>query len=120
MTLHVHPLEAIWTATNVLALLVKVWLLREAIRDHRAVKLLNGAAREIATRGDIRRESIRIGVTLLLLSIVVPGLFIDRDITLTPAILALMAVPLVLLLQSALDLRERRLLTALIAKETRR
>ena len=119
MTLYVHPLEAAWVALNVATLLVTTVLLREARRDHEAVKALNGRTREIATRGDIRRESLRIAVNALLLSVVVPGLFVDRPVNLSPPVAALMAVPLVLLLSSFLDLRERRLLTALIAQETR-
>jgi hypothetical protein len=84
------------------------------------VKLLNGKAREIATLGHVRREVMRGLVQVLLLAVAVPSLFSDRDISLTPALAALMAVPVLLLLQSYLDARERRLLTLVVARETRR
>ena len=116
--LFIGPVEAVWVTTNLACLAITVFALIEAFRDYRVVKRLNGEAREIATKGDIRRESFRIVVNVLLLFFSLPSLLVDRHITLTPTLAGLMLVPVVLLGASALDLRERRRLSLLIARET--
>lgn len=102
-------LRAVWIAVNLVALGLTAYALFEAIRDYRVIKLLNGKAREIASRGDVRRESFRIIVNLLLLSLAVPVI---------PPLVVLMAVPVALLTASFFDLRERRRLISIIARET--
>ena len=117
---HVGALEAIYITINLACLGLTMFALSEAIHDYRAVKKLNGKAREIASRGDIRREGFRIVVNVLFLSIALPAALSDRETTLSHVVVVLMAVPLVLLASSYFDLRERRRLITLIARETAR
>lgn len=102
-------LRVVWIAVNLATLALTGYALFEAIGDYRVVKRLNGKARDIAAWGDIRRESFRIVVNLLLLSLAAPVI---------PPLVVLMAVPLVMLTSSFMDLRERRRLLHLIARET--
>lgn len=116
----VGPVELFWLAVNLMALALTVQALIEARHDRETVKRLNGRAREVAVAGDVRRAWERIVKVSLLLVVAVPGIFSDRDITLTPPIVALMLVPCIILLSAYRDSRERKLLTALVARETRR
>ena len=116
----VGPVELFWLGVNVLSLALTIQALIEARRDRETVKRLNGRAREVAVAGDVRRAWERIVKVSLLIAVVVPQLFSDREIVLTPTIVALMLVPCVILLSAYRDQRERKLLTALVARETRR
>jgi hypothetical protein len=117
MELHVDPIEGFWLAINLFALSVTIAALIDAVDNQRAVKLLNGHARELATEGTVRREALRVVVQVLLILVVIPGLMIDRPITLSGPIVALILVPVVLLVSSLLDARERRSLTVITAAE---
>jgi hypothetical protein len=111
LTLHVAPLEAFWLSINVAGVLLTLIALYDARSDVAAARLDKSErheARQAVAEGNVRREALRTVIHLLLLSIVLPGLFVDRPIMLTPPLVALCAVPVVLLIQSALDWRERR------------
>jgi hypothetical protein len=113
--LHVAPLEALWFAINAVALVLTGLALVDADRDVRVAKADDSPrheARQAVAQGNVRREILRLLVHALLISIVLPGLFIDRPITLTPALGALLLVPMVLLVQTALDVRERAAVAA--------
>ena len=119
MTIHVDPIEAVWLGINLVAFALTLWNLREAHRDHVAVRKANGHAREIAARGDFRREALRLVMLACLTSIALPGLTVDDGIVLTPSLVALFAVPLIIFIQSAYDARERRqLLEAVMRNES--
>jgi hypothetical protein len=110
VTFHVAPIEALWFAINAVALALTALALVDAWRDVRAARCDDSPrheARLAVAEGNVRREILRLLVHTLLISIVLPGLFIDRPITLTPALGALLLVPVVLLIQTALDVRER-------------
>jgi hypothetical protein len=113
----VEPLEAVYVVINLTAFLLTLSALVDARADSQAVKLLNGQARELAAAGNVRREALRIVVLLLLLSIVVPGLHVDREIPLSPLVVALMGIPLVLLASTVFDSKDRRAMTAVVAAD---
>ena len=117
MTFSVGPLEAIWIVLNLITFALTVSALVDARADREAVKLLNGHARELAASGIVRREWIRLAVQTLLLTVAIPGVFIERDIVLSVPIGALMVVPVLLLLSSFLDARDRKALTVLVAAD---
>lgn len=110
MTLHVDPLEALWFVVNGTTLVLTMLALFEARRDlavARTDATASHEARELTAAGNLRREALRVIVQVLLISIVIPGLFSDRPISLSPAILALILVPVVLLTSTVFDVRDR-------------
>jgi hypothetical protein len=120
--MNVGPVESFWLAVNLLSLALTIQALIDARRDQIAVKALNGRAREVAAAGDVRRAIERIVKVSLLLGVVLASEAFrnDREIELTPSLVLLMLVPCVILLSAYLDARERRLLIALVARETRK
>lgn len=115
--LSVSAIEFGWIVVNLTASVLTLTALFDARADRTAVRLLNGHARELAADGIVRREVIRLVVQLMLLSIVIPGLFSDREITLSPVVLALIGIAVLLAFQTFLDARERKALTALVAAD---
>jgi hypothetical protein len=115
--MNVSGLEFVWVMLNTVTLVFTITALFDARADREAVRILNGRARELAATGIVRRELVRVIVQVLLLSIAVPGLFSDRQTTLSPALAALMAVPVFLLLASFWDARERKRMTTIVAAE---
>lgn len=110
MTLQVHPIEALWFVVNVTTLLLTLLALLEARRDlviAEADTTPSHEARELTARGNVRREFLRVIIQALLISIVIPGLFTDRPISLSPIVLALIGIAIVLLASTIFDTRER-------------
>lgn len=107
MSLNVGATEAFWIVTNLVAVVFTLVALGDARADRKAARKLNGVRLSVAT-GDVRRELVRLMTQTLLLSLVLPGLSSNVEVPLTPFSLALIAVSLLLLLNTALDLRERR------------
>jgi hypothetical protein len=112
--MYINELEALWILSNLLGLMLTISTLVDARADEKAIKALNGRARELVGRGNVRRESLRVLVQVLLLAVVVPGMFRDQPTPLTLPIACLLAVPWVLVLNSALDVRERRQLADML------
>ena len=110
----VHPIEGFWLLINLVGFGVAAWLLSDALADRAAIRAANGRAREIIGSGGVRREVIRLAVSVLLLVVVVPGLFVDREIALSPPLAALMLVPALITANGLLDAQERRRLAALL------
>jgi hypothetical protein len=106
--------EAVWVLVNVTALILTLRAYVDARADREAVRVLNGPARELVATGFVRHAGLLVIAHVLLLSVVVPGLFIDRPVVLSPIVAALMAVPIVLLTSSAFDYRDRRRLARLV------
>jgi hypothetical protein len=117
--LYAAPAEVLWFLVNVTTVLVTSWALYEAWTDHQTVKRFNGRAREVATRGDIRRALERISKAGILTVAAIPTLFIDDNPQLIGPVGLLMLVPLIMLYGSLADIRERRRLVVIIANETR-
>jgi hypothetical protein len=116
--LHINLVEFTWVMLNTVTLIFTITALFDARTDREAVRLLNGRARELAASGIVRRELIRVMVQVLLLTVALPGLFTeDRNTGLNPIVVVLMAVPVLLLLSSFLDARERKALTVLVTAE---
>lgn len=109
----VAPVEWIWLLSSgggllfTLVAFVDAWRLRN---------VLNGARRLVA-RGNVRREVLRVIVQTLLLVVIIPGLFIDRPVTLSLPILCLIAVPPVLLLNTIWDAYDRHRVVRLVKGE---
>ena len=114
MTLSIDPIEAFWVLVNTVTAILTVIALIDARQTEVAVRELNGRAREIVAHGNVRREWFRLLVQLLLLMLAAPGLFVDRPIPLSPPILTLITIPIVLLISTLLDYRERRKLVQIV------
>lgn len=113
------PIEVAWILINITAVVLTVYALRDARVTQEAVIALNGKARELVAQQNVRREWLRLIVQVCLLVIVIPGLFNDRPVPLSPIVIDLMAIPVILLLSTVLDLRDRRrLLRYIIATPT--
>ena len=106
--------EAVWIFVNVVALVLTLRAYVDARADREAVRVMNGAARELVATSYVRHAGLLAIAHVLLLSVVLPGLFVDRPVVLTPIVAALMAVPIVLLTSSALDYRDRGRLAVLV------
>lgn len=118
MTLFVDPIEALWFIVNATTLVITAIALFDARRDLALTRAdpsnETRDARELTARGNVRREVLRAIVQILLISIVIPGLFTDRPITLSPPIIALILVPAVLLTSTIFDVRDRAKLGELL------
>jgi hypothetical protein len=122
MNVEVSPLEFTWVALNLLTLAFTITAFFDARADREAVRLLNGKARELAATGILRREGIRVIVQLMLLAVAVPGLFLADREPRPPEIAVftiscLMAVPVLLLVSSFWDARDRKRMTVLVTAE---
>lgn len=115
MELHVDALEAVWIITNATALVVTF----AALLDARGTSRIHDSrpARRLVVRGNVRREVMRLVMQVLLLSLVLPGLTLDRPTPLTPFVAVLIAVPIVLLASSLMDAWDRRRLREMLAAE---
>lgn len=114
----VNVVEGLWIALGLTAFALTFTALVDARASQKAVKALNGKAREIAADGIVRREVIRLIVQSLLLSLVIPGLFSDAETPFfNPFVLTLMGVQGMILLSTVLDGRDRKALTMVVAGE---
>ena len=75
------------------------------------------AARTLVAAGSVRREWVRLGVQLLLLSLIVPGIFVDRPTQISWPVLALMGASAGLLVNTIADARERYRLARVLDAE---
>ena len=112
----VDLIEGVWLAVNLIALLVTVRAYIDARADREAVRELNGPVRELTATGFVRSAGLLVIAHLLLLSVVIPGLFVDRPVPISPPVLALVAVPIVLLTLSLTDWRDRRRISDLVSQ----
>ena len=116
--MHLSAVEWFWLGVNLVTLALTSLAWEDARRNRDAVRLLNGRAREIAAGGDVRRETFRVVVQLLFLAMLVTSGAVtsDRESSLTPFLLNLLAIPVVLCVASFLDAIERRRLDAVLRK----
>lgn len=125
LELFIGPVEAFWLLTLAISCVISAAALADAIADRRAILALNGRAKEFRSRrligvGNIRRESVRLAIQLILFSLAVPSVFDDRDIPITPALVLFLCLPAILLINSILDMDERRKLSQIIQQEIER
>src|SRR6186713_3166098 len=113
----VGPIELIWITLNTVTLVLTVTAYFDARADRRAVRLLNGKARELAATGIVRSEGLRILKQVILLGIALPSLFSDREVPFNYFIAGLMALSLLLLYQSLAATRLRKALLILATAE---
>ena len=114
----IDPVEGLWIALGLTAFVLTFTAFTDARASQKAVRVLNGRAREMAADGIVRREVIRLVVQVLLLSLVIPGLFDDRQTDLfNPLVLTLMVIQGLILFSTILDSRERKSLTILVAAD---
>lgn len=109
MTIYVDPIELVWIVMNLSSVVITGASLIEAYRRWVESRRLNGkhAARRLVAQSNTRREGLRFIAQVLLLSLVLPGLFLDRSVVLNPFTGALIAISAVLLLQTVLDTQVR-------------
>lgn len=119
MTLYINEVEGFWLTVNLATFILTLFALWDAWVAKGIVRRLNGHAREIAAAGNLRREVIRLVVQTLLLFVVIPGLFTDHPTTLSLPLVALIAVPMVLLLGSVYDTIDRRRLIGTVEQALR-
>lgn len=127
MTLHVNSIEALWFVINTFALGFTLKALYDAqvyvTTAHEAdISPADGLydARLLTAHGNRRREVLRAVVQLLFLSIVIPLLFVDGEVALSPFVIALMASAITLLVGTVLDARDRVALAKIVAKAVTR
>lgn len=101
-------LEIVWISVGIIGVSITAYLLLQSLADRAVVRSMNGKAREVAVSGDVRRESLRLTSQTLLLLVAFSQIPREARIAL------LMAVPVVLCVQSGLDVRERRRLLAIL------
>ena len=117
MTLYVNEVEALWVVVTAGGFVLCLTALVDAISGFRAAQGDAAPSHEVrllTAKGNVRRESLRLVVMALLLSIAVPALFSDRPITLTPVLIALILVPVVLATSSLFDFFDRNRLAAML------
>lgn len=113
MELHIDTLEAIWIVSNSIALGITFLSLLDAY-ESLGLALAAGTARQLIAHGNVRREWFRLIVQGLLISIVIPGIFTDRPTPLSVFVVILLSVPILLMVSSALDYRERKKLESIV------
>lgn len=118
--MNIDLIEFAWIAINSVTFILTVVAIVEARADETAVKLLNGHARELAARGIVRREWVRLYVQFVFLAIATPSLFTEAGER-TPlsygVISLLMSAALALLYSTVRDRRDRQLMTVLVTAD---
>ena len=134
-----NPVEAFWVFTNLAGALVTVALLFDAWQERRAyMRTPNDSARRqartLVVTGNVRREAIRLYMQIALLVLAVPSLLRPGDVPFTfdlstpestaatistVALLSLITVPVALLVNSLLDMRERHRLRLVTVEHDR-
>jgi hypothetical protein len=117
MSLSIGPVEAAWFALNLATLVYTLAALDDARANQKAVRLLNGHAREFATAGVVRREVFRVIVQALLLALAVPSLFDATEARFNPFVLIFIGIAVTLFLASFTDAGDRKKMTVLSAAE---
>lgn len=101
----IDAIEAFYILVNTVTVVLTVAALFNARADRAALN--DGPIRTIIANGNVRREWIRLGVQLLLLSIAIPAILSARETQLSPIVLVLLAIPLLLMMSSIFDQRDR-------------
>lgn len=115
--LHVGAVELLWLAINGIAVVLQLIAWQDARRDRADVALANGPIRRATAQGNVVRERLRTAGQLILLGLVAPALFDDREVRLSPFVLALIALSLVLLGLALVDWRLRRQLAGITREQ---
>lgn len=105
--MNLNPVELFWIVTNAAAAALTIPALADARRDAAAVKALNGHALGIIARGNVRREWVRLAMQLVLLAIAIPAAQRPGDIALTPALVLFLSLPVLVLLNTISEARDR-------------
>ena len=110
------PVLLVWLTVNVATLVMTAFAIQSANRDERAVKALNGAAREAAVEGARQQEYIRFLKAGLLLAVSIVPLIDGRAATikLTPGIFILTLIPILIWAGAFVAWRTRRRVDALV------
>jgi hypothetical protein len=112
------PVLLVWLTVNAATLVMSAFAIQSANHDAKAVKALNGAAREAAVEGARQQEYIRFLKAALLLAVSLVPLFDGRKdtIQLTWGIALLTLVPVLIWAGAFVSWRTRRRLDALVRK----
>lgn len=104
----IGPVEAFWIVLNFTTLVLSVLGFLDARRSVQAVKMFDHHGPGIVAHGDQRREFVRVLTQLSLLSLAIPAAVRPGDTTLSLPIVALMAVAVLVFLNTAGDALDRR------------
>lgn len=113
----INAVEAFWIGINTLTLILTFARLVDAWEDRQVIMALNGHAREVAALGNIRREALRGVVQVILLLVALPGIFSTKETPLNPLLALFISIPVILLINSYLDTRDRKTLTRMATEE---
>jgi Flp pilus assembly protein TadB len=108
----INPVEAVWLVVSLFALVVTLGNLGDAWQGWRENRRA-GRAREIQARANVRREAIMLSLSAALVVVVLPALGRPGDTPLSFVVVAIMALPAGIALNSYLDRRTRRTLEQL-------
>lgn len=113
--MHVDPIEGIWLGLNILTAVIVTLALRRQLGRLAIAKAFNGEghARAIVAGASVRHQVDRLAVAIAFIVVVMPGLFVDRPVPLSPLVVVLLAVPAINLLDCLGDWRDWRRLDAL-------
>lgn len=112
MTFSVNLVEAIWITLNGVTFGLTLWALWDARVARKDAKESDGTRLKVA-RGNVRREKARLAIQAIFLTIAIPGVFSENEAELTPLLLLFLSIPLILLVSTILDARERREIMAI-------
>lgn len=118
--MNIDLIEFAWIAINAVTFILTCVAIVEARADETAVKLLNGHARELAAKGIVRREWVRLYVQFVFLVIAIPSLVTvggERSLLGYVIIGLLMSAAVALLFSTIKDRRDRQLMTVLVTAD---
>jgi hypothetical protein len=113
---HLGAIELLWIALAVGGLLAALWSLGDALANRAAVYQLNGPVTEQAASDSVWDEVVRAAVQAVLVALAVPASLQDREITLSPFLLGLIAVNVLVSVNTFRSVRNRRRLARLAAQ----
>ncbi len=117
MTVHLTGIELFWIVTNIITTVLTVVALADAHADWAVLRQFNGSARGVVARGNIRRERIRLLIQVAFLVIAIPAALTARETPISFPLLAFLSVPLLLLLNTLSDRRDRGILADKLSDE---
>lgn len=114
---HLGPVELLYLGINVTTFVLTVAALIGARRDRDSVRYRNGQVREIAVEGKVRNEKVRLYAQVVLLLMGVPAYLSASPVSiLSPFVIGLIALSLLIFLNTAGDHFDRRRMTVVLER----
>lgn len=112
-----NTVEDIYVAVNSAGVALTALALYDAVLSRRVVRTLNGRARELLADAAIRRECLRLAKQFVLLSMALPSLAAPGDTSVNYLVAGLVALSVLLLLNTVLDTITRRRVVRILQAE---